>query len=124
MFDSSSTLCPSIVFVSLFLYFSSSSFSCFSFSFSSPSSTHSSSVGFTKISPVVPFIAIKSFSLNTCIACFIPTIAGISWVLAIIDTCEFVPPSSVTIPAILFKSNFAVSEVVISFATIMVLRGK
>ena len=40
--------------------------------------------GFTKISPVPPFIAIESFSFICCIVCLIPTTAGISCVLAII----------------------------------------
>ena len=56
--------------------------------------------------------------------CFIPTIAGISCVLAIIAICEFTPPISVIIPATFFKFNLAVSDVASSFATNMVFCGK
>ena len=48
--------------------------------------------------------------------CFIPTIAGISLVLAIIAICELTPPISVIIPEIFFKFIFAVSDVDNSFA--------
>ena len=56
--------------------------------------------------------------------CFIPTIAGISLVLAIIAICELIPPISVIIPDIFFKFILAVSDVDNSFATNMVFWGK
>ena len=63
---------------------------------------------------------LKKFDKNISVAFSILVIAGIACVLAIIEVCEFSPPSSVIIPATFLKSSFAVSEVVSSVATIMV----